>query len=232
MKHMKLVILGIALVSVNARAFYCPGQGRWLSRDPAEEACGANLYIFCGNDPISFVDFLGLLSSSEALAHYRTGTDDPKNPNRRTPLGMSFDEIDTSKVKVEKFKKIAEQLKSCTPGTYQIKWGDKFDSLPFLTSGDQALFLGNISLKLEGTIVIRKGGDWEFSGQLKSFDDLYDFNASTHRGAIGEALTWLGREQISGKPYYIEIRGAKQASATGNCCEDKTEAKEKRRKWY
>lgn len=81
METRRLFIIGVTLFSMNVRAFYCPEQGRWLSRDPAEEACGANLYIFCGNDPISFVDFLGLLSSSEALAHYRTGTDDPKNPN-------------------------------------------------------------------------------------------------------------------------------------------------------
>ncbi len=36
------------------------GTGRWLSRDPEGETGGANLYIFAGNQPITFVDPTGL----------------------------------------------------------------------------------------------------------------------------------------------------------------------------
>lgn len=233
MKARCLVIIGIVLASINVRAFYSPEQGRWLSRDPMEEQHGeANLYVFCGNSPISFIDFLGLLTSSEALAHYKSGADNPKNPKERTPLTMAFDEIDTTKVGVEQFPQIAKQLKNCKPGSYQIKWGNKNDNLPFSTSDDQALFLGNISLKLEGTLVVKEGGDWDFNGQLKSFDDYYDFNASTHRGTIGEVLTWVGRNKISGKPYWIEIRGSKRIIGTGNCCRDKQNLGKGGRKWY
>lgn len=39
---------------------YQPSTGRWLSRDPMEEAGGANLYGFVSNDPINYVDPLGL----------------------------------------------------------------------------------------------------------------------------------------------------------------------------
>jgi hypothetical protein len=49
---------------------------------------------------------------------------------------------------------------------------------------------------------------------LKSYDDLYDFNASTHRGIIGETLTKIGAS-TSGKPYWIEIRGPKEAKQNG-----------------
>lgn len=232
MKTRRLFIIGIALVSMNARAFYSPAQGRWLSRDPADESGGVNLYAFCGNSPISFVDFLGLLTSSEALIHYQSGSDNPKNTNERTPLGMSFNEIDTTKIKADQFPQVAKQMKGCKSGTYQIKWGNRNDNLPFSTSGDQALFLGDISLKLEGTLIIREDGNWNFTGQLKSFDDYYDFNASTHRGAIGEALTWVGRERITGKPYWIEIRGAKQLKEEGNCCKDKSKPENGGKKWY
>ena len=38
---------------------YDPALGRWLSRDPIEEAGGINLYAFCGNS-IMGVDVLGL----------------------------------------------------------------------------------------------------------------------------------------------------------------------------
>ncbi len=39
---------------------YQPGQGRFMSRDPQEEAGGLNLLAFAGNDPINKIDFLGL----------------------------------------------------------------------------------------------------------------------------------------------------------------------------
>jgi len=42
--------------------FYMPGLGRWLNRDPIEEAGGLNLYGFVGNDPINEGDLLGLTS--------------------------------------------------------------------------------------------------------------------------------------------------------------------------
>ena len=39
---------------------YDPRTGRWLSRDPAGEAGGFNLYGYCGNDPVNRHDALGL----------------------------------------------------------------------------------------------------------------------------------------------------------------------------
>ncbi len=40
--------------------FYDPTLQRWLTRDPLGEAGGINLYGFVGNDPIGFIDPLGL----------------------------------------------------------------------------------------------------------------------------------------------------------------------------
>ena len=40
--------------------YYSPGQGRFLNRDPIEEAGGLNLYAFVGNDPVNRWDYLGL----------------------------------------------------------------------------------------------------------------------------------------------------------------------------
>ena len=55
------------------RKYYCyrflnPAQGRWLSRDPIEEAGGLNLYGFVGNDGVNKWDYLGLSFLSEILA--------------------------------------------------------------------------------------------------------------------------------------------------------------------
>jgi hypothetical protein len=43
-----------------ANAFYSPAQGRWLSRDPIEEAGGLNLFAMLDSDPINSVDLYGL----------------------------------------------------------------------------------------------------------------------------------------------------------------------------
>jgi len=53
-----------------------PCVGRWLSRDPIEEAGGLNLYGMVGNDPLNRIDFLGLADTElhhvipEWLARY------------------------------------------------------------------------------------------------------------------------------------------------------------------
>ena len=41
------------------RRFYSPTWGRFINRDPIEEAGGANLYGYCDNDAINRVDYLG-----------------------------------------------------------------------------------------------------------------------------------------------------------------------------
>jgi len=40
--------------------YYKPSTGTWLTRDPAEETGGKNLYGFTGNAPVQFVDAFGL----------------------------------------------------------------------------------------------------------------------------------------------------------------------------
>ena len=49
------------------RRFYSPGLGRWLNRDPIEEAGGENLYAFCGNNAIANYD-----KDGRAYFAYRT----------------------------------------------------------------------------------------------------------------------------------------------------------------
>ncbi len=39
--------------------YYDPATCKWLNRDPLEESGGLNLYAFCLNDPVNFIDYLG-----------------------------------------------------------------------------------------------------------------------------------------------------------------------------
>ena len=55
--------------------FYSPSQGRFLNRDPIEEAGGLNLYAFVRNDPVNHWDYLGLkLDSFPSNIPIRTHT--------------------------------------------------------------------------------------------------------------------------------------------------------------
>ena len=56
---MAALLLWLAFAPL-AQAFYNPSTGRWLSRDPIEEAGGLNLCGMVDNNPNNFVDVLGL----------------------------------------------------------------------------------------------------------------------------------------------------------------------------
>ncbi len=45
--------------------FYNPSIGKWITRDPIEEAGGLNLYGFVYNNPVNWVDLLGLYGTTD-----------------------------------------------------------------------------------------------------------------------------------------------------------------------
>jgi RHS repeat-associated protein len=45
--------------------WYDPETGRWLSNDPIGISGGLNLYAFCSNDPVNFVDPMGTYSKNK-----------------------------------------------------------------------------------------------------------------------------------------------------------------------
>jgi hypothetical protein len=69
MKKTLLLLAAIAAWStIQVSAFYNPSTGRWLSRDPAGEKAGANLYSFVSNVPVQSIDFLGRFTLIEINA--------------------------------------------------------------------------------------------------------------------------------------------------------------------
>jgi hypothetical protein len=130
---------------------------------------------------------------------------------------MSFLEIDTSSVKPSHFKEVHDLINGAASACCTVKKAStiKIDAKRvFSTSGDQANFLGDITLRLQGEMRLDGNGKWSFKGTLRAYDDWYDFNASTHRKIIGEILTMIGRN-TPGKPFWIEIRGEKPISEEG-----------------
>jgi hypothetical protein len=61
----RMSVLPLAVVTLLSTAqlalgLYDPNLGRWINRDPMGEAAGNNLYEFVVNNPLSYVDPLGL----------------------------------------------------------------------------------------------------------------------------------------------------------------------------
>lgn len=55
-----ITVMFVAFYSCNSFAYYQAQQGRWLSRDPIQERGGHNLYAYIMNNPVLYIDLLGL----------------------------------------------------------------------------------------------------------------------------------------------------------------------------
>lgn len=192
--------------------YYDADAGRFTQEDPAGIAGGLNAYGFAAGDPINYSDPFGLCpyaldhvpcdnpSTLSAFGHYlaRSGA----------PLTEDFANIDTRRVKPSQFAAVKRALTVGKSGVVQVD-----DKMGFNTGN---LVLGNIVLRLQGklTTTCSNGScSWAFLGTLGAYDDTYDFNKA-HRGAIKEALTWVGRK-APGTNYEIEIKGKRSISETG-----------------
>lgn len=82
------------------------------------------------------------------------------------------------------------------------------------------LYLGNVTLRIEGTFNRAADGTWTLSGNARGFQDTYDFNASTHRTASAEQLTAAGRYlqglTSGSKSFPININGSLPVNMSGH----------------
>lgn len=89
----------------------------------------------------------------------------------------------------------------------------KIDKVPYNTSDSSwvtGAWLGNITLKIEGSVHKLPDGRISFTGVARAYNDIFDFNASMHRSGIAEGSTHVGRvlgEVMSAQPYQIIIQG-------------------------
>jgi len=86
------------------------------------------------------------------------------------------------------------------------------DKVPYNTSSDSwmtASWLGNITLKIEGTIIKQENGRLNFNGGARAYNDIYDANPSTFRSAVGESATSVlaaVEKYLNARPYEIVIK--------------------------
>lgn len=101
-------------------------------------------------------------------------------------------------------------LASATVGSSRVS----LDKVPYNTANDSwmtGLWLGNITLKVEGTITKFADGRVNFDGEARAYNDTYDANPGSWRSAFGESATAiLGKiqQELNAKPYSIEIQGS------------------------
>ncbi len=193
--------------------YYDPELGRFISEDALGHVGGPSFYTYSSNNPIRFSDPFGLLTSEEALKHYLDGS--------QTPLSISFSDVDTASLRVESFRDVRQALSAPCCANQDVP----IDSTaPFSTQGDEAYYLGYITIRLRGVVSLRRDCSWVFRGRISALDDIYDFNPSTHRTPGAEFLTWVGA-QLPGKTFTISMTGSKPFGARGRlssgdpCCQ-------------
>lgn len=138
-----------------------------------------------------------------AFGHYLWGNGQERKVNL-TDIGL--------KITPSQISPVMNIVNSGVVGTFPISTNFTRD-----TSIDgviPAAYLGNITLKTEGSLVIDAGGSWHYNGVIHAYNDVFDFNPSTHRGVIAESLTRLGR-LFTGSSYPISMPGQINISGSG-----------------
>lgn len=131
-------LLLLITLGTSAQAFYDPGQGRWLSRDPIEERGEVNLYGFVENDALIGVDILGQLD------FFAPHVSDPVSPN----AGARIEDVNKL---VDALKKL-DSIKGSKDGKdcYSIK--------VYRNSTDRHDVLKGLNGKCDKVIQIAHGG--------------------------------------------------------------------------
>jgi len=145
---------------------YDPSTGRYLEADPIGQWDGTNLYLYARGDPINFFDPYGLLTWSEALRRYFSGT------GGTLPTPFADHDPGLGPTSFPGFSKAladAEAACRCGGGAGSRPYND---ALGFDVGGAP----GRIVLRLSGNIVCDEQCHCSFQGGIGADDDPWDFD--------------------------------------------------------
>lgn len=153
----------------------------------------------------------GIASPFKAMAHYLQGHGEALS----VPLNQIGLNLRPDQVKIDQVNQLDQYTKNPNfVGTKHIVV-DKFGHNTADDNAIAALYLGNISLKLEGDMTRHQDGTWNFQGEAHAWSDTYDFNSSTHRGMMQELFTRTVN-LLPGTPYEISMPGSVPISWEGH----------------
>ncbi|PSH59907.1 lipid II-degrading bacteriocin [Phyllobacterium endophyticum] len=153
----------------------------------------------------------GIASPFKALAHYLKGDGQT--------LTVALDQVGLNLTPDEVTLDEVNQLNQYTEdqnfvGTKHIIV-NRFNHNTADDNAIAAMYLGNILLKLEGDITRHQDGTWNFQGEVRAWNDTYDFNSSDHRGMMQEVFTRTVNV-LPGTSYDIAMPGSIPVSWTGH----------------
>ncbi|MBR5522554.1 MAG: lipid II-degrading bacteriocin, partial [Akkermansia sp.] len=236
----------LGLVYYNFR-HYNPMEGRWLGMDASTYADKARLYLFAKNIPVYLWDYLGNVVpiipaevQNTAARAYQDAMTPPALPITWEKVDLEtakyhykhgdgrnvqidFNLVNTSSVNIARdFEDVASWLSSQQLDSGGCKSTSKsFQKAKYTysTKYPEFLVLGSITLKFQGDVSIDCDCIYSIKGNLKSYDDTYDFEMHKSWNPVElarNAATIIGSwYHGDGKPYDILIRGSKTIDETG-----------------
>lgn len=143
----------------------------------------------------------GFFSPMKALAHAMSG--------EGTPLQVNIGNIGINPTPLN-VPTLGAMIAGAQIGSSPIN----IDRIAYNSGIDSAIaaaYLGNITLKITGTVHKESHQNYTFTGQATAYHDTYDANVSTHRSWLAESATAVLRtimEKEQSKSYEIVISGA------------------------
>ena len=130
---------------------------------------------------------------------------------------MYFKDVTLKRFEITDFPCVSRWLKSCSQEDLVIGENTRGNTLLVETTGPQQWFLGEMTIRLRGTLRRTSGCEWTLvNGTLEGIPDPYDFNKA-NRAKLNEFMVAVGRSLKNGTPFKIHFVGTKPYAASGGC---------------
>jgi hypothetical protein len=200
-------LLGLLVIPNVTLAYYNPGTGRWLSRDPIEEQGGANIHATLNNSPVNKVDLLGLdqinvCLTNDPMAVSWVIVDPSQNGVKRIKVGslnLTSGDVTLTSEYGGSTVKLTDLIKTAGDVNQRFGFFDQFDEKPqkgvvklaiknpttpaAFTSLDDAGIWG--SLLARGKSV---GNGWEWGGWVVPDGGAYKLRPVVTSGQTGQII--------------------------------------------